>query len=247
MGDRVRMRRLAVLRLAALAITSALVCVACTGQPSAAPTRTKASEPSKSAPAGKARTKEARPAQSPRPDRAPRVPRGRLRTFVAVDGDTIASGPLVVRVVGIDTPELGECGYERAKSFTGRFVARGARLMDRQGRDRYDRVLAAVSNARGRDLGTALLRRGLANARYDSTDGYAWHPRQDRYQGIDKRIAHVCGRRMDSLAGPEPWRGGGRPFPDCATAEAAGAAPLRRSDPRFNPDLDGDGDGVACE
>ncbi|SHG87466.1 HNH endonuclease family protein [Geodermatophilus nigrescens] len=37
------------------------------------------------------------------------------------------------------------------------------------------------------------------------------------------------------------------PFPDCAAARAAGAAPLREGEPGWNPDLDGDGDGVGCE
>lgn len=33
----------------------------------------------------------------------------------------------------------------------------------------------------------------------------------------------------------------------CGAAELAGAAPLRPGDPGWNPDLDADGDGVACE
>ena len=37
------------------------------------------------------------------------------------------------------------------------------------------------------------------------------------------------------------------PFPNCAAARAAGAAPLRAGDPGYGTDLDGDGDGVACE
>ncbi|PWW22953.1 excalibur calcium-binding domain-containing protein [Geodermatophilus normandii] len=37
------------------------------------------------------------------------------------------------------------------------------------------------------------------------------------------------------------------PYPDCAAARAAGAAPVREGDPGWNPALDGDGDGVGCE
>ena len=37
------------------------------------------------------------------------------------------------------------------------------------------------------------------------------------------------------------------PFPDCAAVRAAGAAPIREGEPGWNPDLDGDGDGVGCE
>jgi hypothetical protein len=36
-------------------------------------------------------------------------------------------------------------------------------------------------------------------------------------------------------------------FPHCAAARAAGAAPLYAGQPGYRPDLDGDGDGVACE
>ncbi|SFO40243.1 Excalibur calcium-binding domain-containing protein [Geodermatophilus obscurus] len=37
------------------------------------------------------------------------------------------------------------------------------------------------------------------------------------------------------------------PYPDCAAARADDATPLREADPGWNPDLDGDGDGVGCE
>ncbi|MGW8567669.1 GmrSD restriction endonuclease domain-containing protein [Isoptericola sp. NPDC055881] len=37
------------------------------------------------------------------------------------------------------------------------------------------------------------------------------------------------------------------PFARCADARAAGAAPVRRGDPGYSSQLDGDGDGVACE
>ncbi|WP_019008251.1 excalibur calcium-binding domain-containing protein [Deinococcus aquatilis] len=36
-------------------------------------------------------------------------------------------------------------------------------------------------------------------------------------------------------------------FASCAAARAAGAAPIRRGQPGYRPEMDGDGDGVACE
>lgn len=36
-------------------------------------------------------------------------------------------------------------------------------------------------------------------------------------------------------------------YRNCAEARAAGAAPLRRGQPGYRPQMDGDGDGVACE
>ena len=37
------------------------------------------------------------------------------------------------------------------------------------------------------------------------------------------------------------------PFPNCAAARDAGAAPLHRGDPGWSDTMDGDGDGTACE
>ena len=37
------------------------------------------------------------------------------------------------------------------------------------------------------------------------------------------------------------------PFPNCAAARAAGAAPVKRGDAGYAPRLDRDGDGVGCE
>jgi hypothetical protein len=47
-----------------------------------------------------------------------------------------------------------------------------------------------------------------------------------------------------SHADPAPSGGA---FENCAAARAAGAAPVHRGDPGYGPNLDGDGDGVACE
>ena len=42
-----------------------------------------------------------------------------------------------------------------------------------------------VAGPKGRVFELVLLRAGLAKARYDSLDGYDWHPRQDRYRRAD--------------------------------------------------------------
>ncbi|MGY1772998.1 GmrSD restriction endonuclease domain-containing protein [Blastococcus sp. SYSU D00813] len=54
---------------------------------------------------------------------------------------------------------------------------------------------------------------------------------------------------------PLPGRSPGTPpapdapvtYADCAAVRAAGAAPIRRGEPGFDPAFDGDGDGVGCE
>jgi len=112
-----------------------------------------------------------------------------------VDGDTIRlrSGTYV-RLIGIDTPERGECGFTRAKNALDRMVNGEVRLVNPRSvdnQDRYARLLRYVHDA-GRDTGLALIRRGLANARYDSRDGYDRHPRQRTYRRADQNSTDVC-------------------------------------------------------
>ena len=47
---------------------------------------------------------------------------------------------------------------------------------------------------------------------------------------------------------PDPGGGPlGGPYENCDAARAAGVAPMHIGDPGYSPDLDPDGDGVACE
>ncbi len=57
-----------------------------------------------------------------------------------------------------------------------------------------------------------------------------------------------CHRR-DGGAPPAPHRafGGALYFPNCASARAAGAAPVRSGQPGYGRHLDRDGDGIGCE
>jgi micrococcal nuclease len=93
------------------------------------------------------------------------------RVTRVVDGDTlrvrVASGASErVRVLGIDTPEIGECGF-RAATEAARELALGRRVAltgdpSQAARDRFERLLAYVRLPDGRDLGEVLLRQGLA-------------------------------------------------------------------------------------
>ena len=71
-----------------------------------------------------------------------------------VDGDTIRlrSG-VYVRLIGIDTPEVGECGYRAAKRKLDQWVGGQARLVNPAGvddRDHYGRLIRYVHDS-GRD------------------------------------------------------------------------------------------------
>jgi endonuclease YncB( thermonuclease family) len=78
-----------------------------------------------------------------------------------------------VRVIGIDTPETGQCGYAAASAaMSGLVLNKAVSLVPgaRTDRDAYGRLLRYV-DVNGTDAGLTLLRRGLAVARYDSRDG----------------------------------------------------------------------------
>jgi micrococcal nuclease len=106
-----------------------------------------------------------------------------------VDGDTLeveariwlGQGVQVsVRLRGIDTPELkGKCEAEReaaakAKARLTQLVGDGEVKLAEVGYDKFGgRVLARVSDSKGRDLAQALIADGLARA-YDGKSRRAW-------------------------------------------------------------------------
>lgn len=143
------------------------------------------------------------PAPTPSPTSA-----STWRVVGVVDGDTIdvrsQSGVEErVRIIGIDTPERGDCGFAEASDAMSRLVmGRDVVLVDgaRDDRDHYDRILRYV-DVRGTDAGLSLIEDGLAIARYDSRDGYGRHPRQDRYVAVDAATDDV------TCAAPAPPTG----------------------------------------
>lgn len=105
------------------------------------------------------------------------------------DGDTVVTSRGTVRLIGIDTPERGRCGSVRATRHAEQLAPRGSRikLVDPKSvknRDRYGRKLRYVQTSGGRDVGLSQIVAG-ARARYDSRDGYQYHPRQNRYHRAD--------------------------------------------------------------
>jgi endonuclease YncB( thermonuclease family) len=181
------------------------------------------------------------------------------RTFLVthvVDGDTLdlADGRRV-RLVGMDTPEVGECGYaEAAAALTTLTLGKRVTLVPPdEDRDQYGRLLRYVDVA-GVDAGLRLVRRGLAIARYDSRDGYGFHPREPQYLRADRRSASGPCRQIRGLLQP-PSSGGGRcspgydpcvpPYPpDADCADVTGPIRVTGPDPHG---LDAEGDGRACE
>ena len=204
--------------------------------------------------------KTVRPSKPPEPAASPKAPRQQSTYLVTrvVDGDTLELGNgQTVRLVGIDTPEVGECGFEAAGAALGGLVlGELVRLtVSDEDQDQYGRLLRYV-NIGTMDAGLRLIKRGLAIARYDSRDGYGYHPREAYYIEADAASRNVgCAKpqaKPQPLVQAPPTSGcapGYQPCippypPDLDCADVDGPIRVSGSDPHG---LDADGDGVACE
>jgi micrococcal nuclease len=173
-----------------------------------------------------------------------------------VDGDTLdvrlAGGRVErIRLLGIDTPEVGVCGASRATG-AARSLALGRTATLRGDatqatRDRYGRLLAYVWLSSG-DLGYQLLRRGLARV-------YVFDRPFERLPAY--RRAEAEGRGKVSCGAPVPVTKTGACDPsypdvcipppppdlDCRDVPHTGFRVVGRDPHRF----DGDRDGIGCE
>ena len=126
------------------------------------------------------------------------------RATEVVDGDTLyVSGPLgelQVRVIGINTPESGECFADEATDALEELVD-GADLVlvdDRSDVDQFDRALRYVETVDGVDVGAELIAGGLAIARrYPPDDAraerYARLQQEAQAEGRGLWAADACG------------------------------------------------------
>lgn len=136
-----------------------------------------------------------------------------VRVLRWVDGDTVVTTRGEVRLIGVDTPERGRCGYRAATRHAVRIapvgsIIRLANPSSVQDSDRYGRLLRYVDRGR-RDISAAQITFG-ARARYDSGDGYDWHPRQARYHRLDARYRNYrCaasgGSSVSGAVAPQGW------------------------------------------
>jgi endonuclease YncB( thermonuclease family) len=129
----------------------------------------------------------------------PRFPNAGLPTTTAtllrwVDGDTAVTSEGRVRLLGMDTPERGQCGFGPASSYAARLAPPGSTIElvavpGDDDKDRFGRLLRYVQVGTT-DVGYELIRAGYAIARYDSRDGYGPHPRERDYIAADASTAN---------------------------------------------------------
>lgn len=189
----------------------------------------------------------------------------------AKDGDSLDMAGIAVRLHGVDAPELNQtcaregqswaCGKEASAKLAQ--LVNGAELRcEQRDVDDYDRIVASCT-ARQIDLGQAMVEAGLAVALPQFSDRYLGAEARakalklgiwasDFQQPSDYRDANPRMHRpkrpvstaRQPIASPSP---AGVYYRNCSAAWAAGAAPLYRGQPGYRPEMDGDGDGVACE
>ena len=177
-----------------------------------------------------------------------------------VDGDTlrvrVPGREVVVRIAGIDAPEHDQPGGMAAKAALAGLVAGRQVDVAPTGRDRYGRVVAAVSVAE-RDVGLAMVAQGFAwqFLRYDhgqplrDAEAEARDARRGLWQDGDPippwawRRAPGQATRVTAEHSVDPAC---RPAPRCAvmTSCAEAMAALARCG---SAGLDGDRDGIPCE
>ncbi len=119
------------------------------------------------------------------------------RSTEIVDGDTLyVSGPagqLEVRIIGVNTPESGECFSEEATDALAELVVGNDLVLvaDRSDVDQFGRALRYVETIDGVDVGAELVADGFAIARrYPPDDA-----RADRYADL-QRDAQAAGRGL---------------------------------------------------
>ena len=184
-----------------------------------------------------------------------------------VDGDTVEmSDGTTVRLIGIDTPERGECGFDEATfALASMVLDQPVTLLGgtRDDVDRYGRLLRYVDLVDATDAGETMIAEGFAIARYDSRDGYGRHTREDDYLAADFVSPPAVGCEVPAPASPAPAAApspapapaavpapppvANASYKNCDAVRAAGAAPIHAGDPGWAPKFDRDGDGVGCE
>ena len=182
-----------------------------------------------------------------------------------IDGDTLDIRSIRIRFHGVDAPEssqtcvnaqkqLYRCGQQAALKLSDKIAGRTVTCIQKD-IDRYKRIVGQCSVA-GEDLNRWLVKEGLAVAYLAYSKDYA--------REMDTARASKRGIWAGTFVMPADYRkGGGAPsngssstatspnssamYTSCREARAAGAAPLQAGSPGWNPKLDRDKDGVACE
>lgn len=192
-------------------------------------------------------------------------------TAAAVSGDTLEMGGQVIRLAGIDAPVPAQtcqrdaaewkCGAD-ARAALAEAVAGEAVECTQLSVDSLGRVIARCRTER-HDLADMMLRRGLAVVASGTEDipaqaaaratrqglwaatfeaPAAFRARDAAWLAYESRL-----RRARQQAATVSARSASSGYSGCREVWARLGRPLYRGEPGYRQDMDGDGDGVACE
>jgi micrococcal nuclease len=166
-----------------------------------------------------------------------------------IDGDTVKTTRGVVRLIGMDTPERGQHCYKQASANAQRLAPVGSRIrlvkvVGRDNRDAYGRLLRYVKISGGRDVGYRQIVAGLADARYDS-GSYGTHPQRAKYRAADAQHSDkICQPPSPGCDPSYPDFCIPPPPPDLDCADIGTSFTVIGSDPHG---FDADDDGTGCD
>ena len=188
------------------------------------------------------------------PDQATAVPVSAVAaTVIAIrDGDTLETSLGVVRVYGVDTPEIGTPLADEATMHLTSLAPVGAsvylnRSTGSDDVDRYGRLVRTVYTADGRDVARSLVEAGLAEAYLKYSDAYVQEEIEARSAGVGlwapERALAPSGSSTGLATSPEldPWN---HPGPDLDCTDIGHPVAITGEDYHR---LDRDGDGIGCD
>lgn len=259
--------------LVASVIASMLLLVAACGSPGAVQTQTTASEPGGDQDKGAAESEESSPSKRIKAEVVKVTDGDTIK--VSVNGKEENVRFLLVDTPETHHPKLGEQPFgKEASAFTTELLTGKTVELEQDvspGPDKYGRMLYYIY-VDGKSVQEMLLEKGLARVAYIYVPNVKY---VDKYREIQEK-AQQAGvgiwsvenyAREDgyhSEAVNEPKKGSSRPmentvrtpaaddgktvyYASCKEARAAGAAPIRKGEPGYRVEMDGDQDGIACE
>jgi endonuclease YncB( thermonuclease family) len=109
-----------------------------------------------------------------------RKPNWIIHRPLVIDGDTIYTKGLKIRIHGIDAPETGQIGGDAATAWLKSIIAKGPLTVEQTDTDQYNRVVARLFNSSG-DVGRKMVQDPDARASFH-TDYLADQEQSERFR-----------------------------------------------------------------
>ncbi len=190
-----------------------------------------------------------------------------------IDGDTVrTSKHNKIRLVGIDTPETKhprkpvQCfGAEASQKMKDLVSGKTVYLVadpTQSSKDKYGRDLFYIYLEDGANVAYTMIREGYGHEYTYNSNPHRWQSQFREAQRLAREenkglwSPNTCSGAADKptpqpAAAPAPQQtpqpNSDVTFGSCKEARAAGYSNMRQGEPGYSPNLDRDGDGVACE